>query len=242
MISLLKRYYIKQSFNPGFGGIFFNPFYFARKGLYANISPIISSLRGKTLDVGCGQKPYYPLYNGDEYIGLEIDSEENRKNKQADFFYDGIDFPFDSKSFDNVISNQVLEHVFNPNEFLMEINRVLSPNGYFLLSVPFVWDEHEQPFDYARYSSFGLTHLLKKNGFEVFQYKKVNNGVEVIFQLISAYLYKVLDFKNIYVRIFFHILLISPFNLIGWVLSKILPRNDDLYLDSVVLAIKVKDV
>ena len=36
------------------------------------------------------------------------------------------------------------------------------PNGKCLFIVPFVWDEHEAPYDFARYSSFGLIHLLKK--------------------------------------------------------------------------------
>ena len=61
-----------------------------------------------------------------------------------------------------MLCNQVLEHVFNPDEFLLKINRVLKNDGKLLLTVPFVWDEHEQPFDYARYSSFGLKALIEK--------------------------------------------------------------------------------
>ena len=56
--------------------------------------------------------------------------------------------------------NQVLEHVFNPDDFVREIARVLKPGGALLLTVPFVWNEHEQPYDYARYSSFGLRAFL----------------------------------------------------------------------------------
>ena len=53
------------------------------------------------------------------------------------------------------------------------------------MTVPFVWDEHEQPYDYARYSSFGLKHILNENGFEVIEQRKSNNGIEVIFQLLN---------------------------------------------------------
>ena len=42
----------------------------------------------------------------------------------------------------DILSNQVFEHVFNPNEFLKEINRVTKMGGVFM-TVPFVWDEHE---------------------------------------------------------------------------------------------------
>jgi SAM-dependent methyltransferase len=194
------------------------------------------------LDIGCGTKPYESISNVSEYIGLEIDNESNRNNNYADYFYDGQVMPFKDKEFDSVMSNQVLEHVFNPDEFLKEINRVTKINGIFLITVPFVWDEHEQPYDYARYSSFGLKHILHKNGFEIIEQIKSNNGLEVIFQLINAYLYKITVTNNLYKNLFFTIIFMAPFNILGLILSKLLPKNDDLYLDNIVLAKKIKDV
>lgn len=103
------------------------------------------------------------------------------------------------------------------------------------MTLPFVWDEHEQPYDYARYSSFGITHLLEKNQFKVLQLEKINDGFEVIFALINAYIYKKLCTKNKIMRIFTTIFITSIFNLLGVVFSKILPRNADLYLDQVLV-------
>jgi SAM-dependent methyltransferase len=140
------------------------------------------------------------------------------------------------------LSNQVFEHVFNPNEFLKEVNRVTKMGGVFLMTVPFVWDEHEQPYDYARYSSFGLKHILSENGFEIVQHKKSNNGVEVIFQLINAYLYKITTTNFFYLNVIITLVLMAPINIIGLFLSKILPRNNDLYLDNIVLSTKIKNV
>jgi hypothetical protein len=110
------------------------------------------------------------------------------------------------------------------------------------MTVPFVWDEHEHPYDYARYSSFGLNYILDKNGFQIIEHRKSNNGLEVIFQLINAYIYKITLTKSAYFNILTALILIAPINIIGLFLSKILPRNDDLYLDNIVLAKKVKDV
>jgi len=109
------------------------------------------------------------------------------------------------------------------------------------MTVPFVWDEHEQPYDYARYSSFGLQHILSKNGFEIIEHRKSNNGLEVIFQLINDYIFKVTLTKSRYVNLLTTLLLMAPVNIIGLVVSSILPKNDDLYLDNIVLAKKVKD-
>ena len=241
MLRTLKQIYIKEQFNSKILGLFINPFYFARKGLYQNVSKLITNLNGKLLDVGCGTKPYENICNVDEYIGLEIDDEGNRQHNYADVFYDGKTIPFEDKSFDSILSNQVFEHVFNPNQFLKEINRVTKVGGRFLITVPFVWDEHEQPYDYARYSSFGLKHILAENGFEIIEHRKSNNGIEVIFQLINDYLYKVIMTENIYFNLLIIILLMAPINMTGLILSKLLPRNNDLYLDNIVLAKKIKD-
>jgi len=243
VLKKLKQIYIKEQFNPKIIGLFINPFYFARKGLYQNVSSLVANLNGKLLDVGCGTKPYENVCNNvDEYIGLEIDDEGNRNHAFADAFYDGKTIPFEDKEFDSILSNQVFEHVFNPNEFLKEINRVTKIGGVFLMTVPFIWDEHEQPYDYARYSSFGLKYILAENGFEIVQHRKTNNGLEVIFQLINAYIYKITLTKSIYFNMLTTLILVAPINIIGIILSKILPQNDDLYLDNIVLAKKVKDV
>ena len=125
----LKQLYIKEQFNPKLIGLFINPFYFARKGLYKNVSELIPNLNGKLLDIGCGTKPYQNLCDVNEYIGLEIDDEGNRNHKYADVFYDGKTIPFENNTFDSILSNQVFEHVFNPNDFLKEINRVAKLGG-----------------------------------------------------------------------------------------------------------------
>ena len=155
----------------------------------------------------------------------------------ADYYYDGKTFPFKESEFDSVVTNQVLEHVFNPDEFLSEINRVLKTKGKLLLTVPFVWDEHEQPFDYARYSSFGLKSLLEKNGFEILDLRKSVNDYSVLAQLFNAYIYKITR-RNIFIKNLALILILAPITISGIIISKILPNNNDLYLDNIVLAEK----
>ena len=157
----------KQMFDPGLGGGFLNPFYFARKGLNRHMRLLAPRLRGKVLDVGCGTKPYKHFLTCENYTGLEMDTPANRNTGHADVFYDGGRFPFNERVFSSILCNEVLEHVFNPKDFIKEMNRVLKKKGLLLLTAPFVWDEHEQPNDYARYSSFGLAHLLSQNGFHI---------------------------------------------------------------------------
>jgi hypothetical protein len=82
----IKSFVYKEQFQPSIIGMFVNPFYIARKELFKHISSFSHLVKGRVLDIGCGQKPYYNLFSSDEYIGLEVDTPENRKNKKADVF------------------------------------------------------------------------------------------------------------------------------------------------------------
>lgn len=239
MINTLKVIYRRQAFFPSILGVFINPFYIARKGLLKNISEFSLQLHGKLLDVGCGTKPYEELFSVEAYIGLDLDSEASRVRGVADYFYDGDIFPFEDNEFDSLLCNQVLEHVFNPDEFLGELRRVLKPNGKLLLTVPFVWDEHEQPYDYARYSSFGLISLFEKNGFKIVKHNKVGADVSVIFQLINAYIYKITSGLSKPFRALVMLSIMAPINVLSLIFSKILPKNPDLYLDHIVIVERI---
>lgn len=237
MINKIKTLIENQNFNPSWFGILVNPFFIARRGLAVEIKSLAKELNGKILDVGCGTKPYESFFNYSDYIGLEFDTGIDSEKKTADFYYDGKIFPFDSESFDSVICNQVLEHVFEPKEFLSEINRILKPGGKFLITVPFAWDEHEQPYDFARYSSFGLVYLLEKNGFKILRQRKSVSNIAVIFQMLSGYFYKI-SYQTKILKWLFILIIIFPLNFLGIIFGKIFPDNNDLYLDNIILAQK----
>lgn len=239
MLSTAKKIYRHEMFYPTFLGIILNPFYFARKGLVEHLIVLSPQINGKVLDVGCGNKPYVPLYSAQEYVGLEIDSSANRFDKLADHFYDGEVFPFENETFDSVVSNQVFEHVPDPDRFLNEVSRVLKANGLVLMTVPFVWDEHEQPHDYTRYSSYGIRAILMRHNFEVIELHKSVDDIRVIFQLLNVYVYKKISTKWPVVNMLLTILLIAPVNIVGEIISWFTPRNADFYLDNIVLAKKV---
>lgn len=232
---LIQRW-AREQFRPGWLGVLVNPFFFARRGLLRELRPLLGGLSGEVLDVGCGRKPYRDFVAAERYVGLDIDSPVTRELGVADVFYDGRKFPFPDGSFDGVLCSQVFEHVFNPEEFLQEIHRVLRPGGRLVLAVPFVWDEHEQPHDFARYSSFGLKALLERNGLAVEAHRRSVADSRVLFQLAAAYLYKVTDTRLKWLRLLVQLFLIAPVTLAGVILGCVLPGNRDLYLDNIVAA------
>jgi SAM-dependent methyltransferase len=242
MLKLIIKLIKKEQFQPGVVALFTNPFFFARRGLYKGILEYGPFITGKTLDIGCGQRPYEHLVASTQYIGLEIDTPVARAIGKANVYYSGERFPFEDASFDSVMLNQVFEHVFNPDEFFQEVNRVLKQGGRLLMTVPFIWDEHEQPHDYARYSSFGLTWILSKHGFQIVKQNKSVNDLGLLFQLLNGFTYKKIVTKNLIVNHILYLFLMAPINILGVIVSKLSPKNDDLYLDNIILAEKIRNV
>ena len=240
MISTLKSIYQKEMFAPGLLGVFINPFYFIRRALYKGVIARKSCLSGRLLDFGCGRKPYKPFFEVQEYIGLDIEeSGHSHKNESIDVFYDGGTIPFADNHFDSAFSSEIFEHVFNLDEVLREIQRVLNPGGHLLVTVPFVWDEHEVPYDFGRYTSFGIAHVLKKAGFELVSSDKTTNYVETIFQMWNAYVSQVVLPKNKMLKALLTPLFIAPVTLVGIVVAALLPRSQGFYHNNIVVARKV---
>jgi SAM-dependent methyltransferase len=232
----LRRWLLRHWFGPGPVGLLFNPFYLARRGLARHMRELAPRLGGRVLDIGCGRRPYESLFDVRQYVGLDIDSPASRQLAAADCLYDGRRMPFPDATFDGALAIEVLEHVFAPEPFLGEIARVLRPGGCLLLAVPFVWDEHEQPLDYARYASFGLRHLLQRQGFEILEHRKSVADLRVVFQVLNCYLHKTLFTGRPLLDLGLALVFTAPVNLMALACGAVAPANADLFLDNVVLA------
>lgn len=224
-------------------GAFYNPLYFTRRELYKAIEILAPQLSGKLIDVGCGTKPYRNHFlNVKQYIGLDIEVSGNSDPKSmVDIFYNGKTFPFEDQTIDCVFSSEVFEHIFNLEEIIVEIHRILRKDGLLLATCPFLWPEHEVPYDFARYTSFAIQDLLERNGFEVVTFQKTGNFFTAVLQMQALYLYFFINKIPLVSRLFF-IIFISPIFIFGSAINKILPKfmkRKDLYLNNVILAKKI---
>ena len=72
--------------------------------------------KGKMLDLGCGNVPYYAWYKDyiDENICMDW-ADTLHKNEFLDVVADiNNDFPFEDETFDSILSSAVMEHIYNP--------------------------------------------------------------------------------------------------------------------------------
>jgi SAM-dependent methyltransferase len=125
---------------------------------------------GKLLDLGCGSQPYRPfLTNVAHYIGLDYPPTRDCLGSGArpEIHGDARAVPFADYSFDGVLCCQVLEHVDRPETVLREMGRVLKRGGVGLISIPFFYNLHMEPYDYFRFSSYGIRDLLARSGLKI---------------------------------------------------------------------------
>lgn len=151
-------------------------YYLHYKSFNRDLKEVIDKYgKGRVLDIGCGNKPYEFLFQGKitEYIGCDI---VQSNLKKVDVICEATNIPLSDTTFDTVISTQTIEHVADHQGLINEAYRLLKKGGCFILSGPFYWHLHEEPYDFFRFSKYGFEYILNKSGFEV-EVIKSNGGM-----------------------------------------------------------------
>ncbi len=158
-------------------------------------------------DIGCGPVSVIP----NSYNRIEIDySFQNRPSVVGS----ALTVPLRDLAVDHVCCSWTLEHVEDPEQCMLEFNRILKTGGYLYLTTNFVWHLHEQPRDFYRFTRYGLLHLIGTSGsWEVVMLEPTAGFWITLSQLMN---YK-------FARLFkaFHPLVTLPLQLLGKFLEKI---------------------
>jgi len=118
------------------------------------------------LDAGAGECVYKKLFFHCRYKSIDLAVGESRWNYgNLDYVGPLHDMPIDDGIFDVVLCTQVLEHLEWPRESVKEMHRVLKPGGKLYITAPMAHPEHQAPYDFFRYTSFGLASICKHAGF-----------------------------------------------------------------------------
>lgn len=100
--------------------------------------------RGRVLDYGCGWGAFSKLLEeqGNEVLGIDHDDNAVEISRMVWGRSERLRFErsaitdLETATFDCVVSNEVIEHVHNPGNYLHQINRVLAPGGRLVISLP----------------------------------------------------------------------------------------------------------
>ena len=156
------------------------------------VQEFLRDKNGLILDVGCGTGRN--LLEGKRFVALDYSKNMlyigNKKLVYRDDISfvegDGVSLPFKDKSFNTVMAMSTVHTLYKKNhpEILKEINRVLKPGGYALITVwnkrqPRFWFKKKEAFVdwkigekklsryYYLYTKNEFKKILKNSGFEI---------------------------------------------------------------------------
>ena len=187
---------------------------------------------GSMLDVGCGEGRHifgvmqeYPMM---KCVGLDMDDDSLKKAEEGYSYFESISevgaefikgsaysLPFPDNTFDLIVCSEVLEHLHEYNDAVIEINRVLKPGGKFFASVPAFWPEkicwylskeyQNQPGGHLRiFDQKKLIHEIESRGF-IFLSSEKFHSIHSPYWWLRCFFWKSQE-KNLLVKVYKKIL------------------------------------
>ena len=163
------------------------------------------------------------MQHADNYIG--VDWTNTLHNSKADIVSDlNSKIEMDNDIADTIVSLSVMEHLCEPQIFLNESYRILRQGGVMVLQVPWQWTIHEAPYDYFRYTPYGLRYLFEKAGFKDVSIEAQSGFFTMLTMKINYFCMRVIRGPRI-IRRFIKGMLI-PFMFVSQVLAPLLDKLD----------------
>jgi ubiquinone/menaquinone biosynthesis C-methylase UbiE len=136
----------------------------SRKGLYTFLDQELEKIPAgaNVLNIGAGGDIGKTLRQHAERQHFKIMSLDIDEQRHPDIVGDICTCDFKGLQFDAVVMAETLEHIPSPHLALENIHRNLKDGGRLILTAPFIFPIHDQPYDYYRFTRYGLAYLLRQ--------------------------------------------------------------------------------
>lgn len=216
---------------------------------------LLKYAKGKIADIGCGSANYkdfcLSLQGVTSYIAVDYPGwgENFKKSERLASrlgiigsillrssqvrpvaWIDGTNLGLKTETLDTVVSFGVLEHVKNYEAYLSEVARVLKKEGYFIITIPFLYQAHggkDSENDFYRWTPHGLKYVIEKSGLQCVEIESFGGPGTMFSQLINSWLIKKIDIYNINLSFISYVvygILLAPvffcFNMLFWIIDR----------------------
>jgi SAM-dependent methyltransferase len=133
----------------------------------------------RVADIGCGEQPLRPEIErlGGTYTG--IDMTQNAAGN-VDVLAPIATIPLPADSFDLLLCTEVLEHVADTYGAFRELARLLRPGGRVILTTPFLYPLHEEPYDFVRLTPYQIQEACRLHNLRIVSLQQTGNEFEVL--------------------------------------------------------------
>lgn len=218
----------------------FNPFRIMRKGILNGILDNSKYIKWNVLDFWCWEKSYKDLLKFNTYEWLDFyETCHDNRNNDIEIYWDWKHIPREDEAYDSLICTEVLEHIFNIDDVLSEIYRVLKIWWYWVITIPFIFWEHAIPYDFSRYTYFWIEDILKKHWFKIIKHERIWNTrttlCQMKIQFVSSFFAKI---RSKWVRRIFFSWFYMSFQVFFNMLSFIPCKDCTMYLNNLIVVEK----
>ena len=131
------------------------------------------------LDAGAGDQRYRRFFGHCRYESTDFE-QVDKAYAPSTYVCDLAAIPVEDDRFDAVVFTQVMEHLPDPVRAVRELARVARPGARLFYSGPMHYEEHEKPFDFYRYTQFGVRHVLEEAGWRVDDLRPLDGFMSVV--------------------------------------------------------------
>ena len=135
-------------------------------------------LESKSLEIGnsdLNKKSFFNFFKKNNNLKTFFCDTYNFRNKDY-FKFDLEKKNSINKKFKNILIFNVLEHVYDVDNAVYELKKILKNKGKIYISTPFLYQYHEAPKDYSRYTLDYFQKLSKKHGLKIHYQSSLGTG------------------------------------------------------------------
>lgn len=173
----------------------------SRQGLYEFLDPLFESIEPglHVLQVGSDGDVCENLMDQAGKRGFKVTTCDIVEEKDPDILGDLCTLDLGEEVYDIIVCSEVIEHLHSPHLAVDNMYKALKRGGTLIVTIPFMFPIHADPYDFVRYTKAGLKNLLKM--FESVEVSERNSYFEAIDVLWVRTLYLKSDHSFILTRI-----------------------------------------
>lgn len=160
--------------------------------------------KGVALDIGGRDRGRFKKPKSEVEKWIFADIEERHK---PDVIFDVADMhKIKDETIDVVNAIELFEHVENPEKGLRECYRVLKKNGIMILSAPFLFPIHADPYDFQRWTEDKWKKELERLGFKILKFEVMGRFFTVLADMAKTFIKSMPGVLRWFLYLFFPIL------------------------------------